>query len=91
MRELSEVRAEIDQLNDELLMLLNRRAKLALEVRAAKIKSGVHPDDYYCPERECSILENLIEKNKGPLLDSDIKMIFQSIMACSLALQRRTD
>jgi chorismate mutase-like protein len=89
MRDLPEIRMEIDQINEDLLALLNRRASLALEVKTAKIASGMHLDDYYCPEREQHILEDLIKKNKGPLQDSDIKIIFQAVMTCSLALQRR--
>ena len=88
MRELSEIRVEIDRINDELLVLLNRRAKLALEVREAKEKSGAEPADYYRPERELSIIAELIKKNTGPLRDSHIKHIFQAIMASSLALQQ---
>ena len=88
MRELAEIRAEIDRIDTELLMLLNRRAAIAFEVRASKQKSGAEPADYYRPERELSVIAELIKQNQGPLRDSHIKHIFQAIMASSLALQQ---
>ncbi len=88
MRELSDIRVEIDQIDEELLSLLNRRASLAFEVRAAKQKSGAIPADYYRPDRERSMLAALVEKNPGPLRDSQVKNIFQAIIASSLALQQ---
>ncbi len=88
MRNLAEIRTEIDKINEALLNLLNQRARLALEVGAAKQKAGAEKADYYRPERELGIINDLIEKNPGPLRDAHIKHIFQAIMASSLALQQ---
>ncbi len=86
-RELPDIRVEIDQIDEALLDLLNRRAHLACEVRAAKQKAGVIPADYYRPEREHSMIADLIKKNQGPLHDQHVKNIFQAIIASSRALQ----
>jgi chorismate mutase len=60
-------RTEIDELDDEILRLLNMRARLALKVGALKKAAGLPIND---PEREQLILARLTETNPGPL-DSD--------------------
>ena len=38
MKDLNKLRAQIDQINEEILTLLNKRAKLALEIGKEKRK-----------------------------------------------------
>lgn len=80
-------RAEIDQIDSELLRLLNRRAEIALRVGAAK--SGL--DASLCdPKREREVLSRLSAENPGPFDDASIENIFQRIIDESLQLQQRT-
>ena len=57
-------RKEIDDIDDELLRLLNMRARLALKVGA--LKQAAHLP--FCdPARERTVLQRLQEINNGPL------------------------
>ena len=50
---LSELRAQIDSLDQDLLALLNRRAALALEVGAVKHREG---SAVFRPDREAQVI-----------------------------------
>ena len=87
MDNLQEIRARIDQLDEQLQKLISERAGCAKEV--ARLKGEAWADqDYYRPEREAEILRKVIERNQGPLDDKDIVRLFREIMSACLALQR---
>jgi chorismate mutase / prephenate dehydratase len=79
-------RAEIDQIDSELLRLLNRRAEIALRVGAAKSDLDASLCD---PKREREVLSRLSAENPGPFDDGSIENIFQRIIDESLHLQQR--
>jgi len=70
-------RSEIDELDQELLRLLNMRARLALKVGALKKASGLPLCD---PERERRILNQLQEANSGPLDTQAVHRLFRRII-----------
>ena len=74
---LKEKRKEIDLIDQKLLILLNQRLRIALEIR--KIKKGIGKK-IYDPKREKEVLERLRRKNKGLLKEEDLKKIFATIM-----------
>lgn len=80
-------RAEIDEIDSEILRLLNKRAKIALRVGAAKTSVDISLCD---PKREGEVLNRLIKENKGPLDDQSVSNIFQRIIDESLHLQQKT-
>ncbi|MCC6329089.1 MAG: prephenate dehydratase [Acidobacteria bacterium] len=80
-------RAEIDQIDSELLRLLNRRASIALRVGAAKSDLDASLCD---PKREREVLARLKAENPGPFDEAGIENIFQRIIDESLHLQQRT-
>jgi len=82
---LKALRAEIDGLDDQILKLLNRRAKAALEVGEIKAERGL---TYYVPEREAEILRRLAGSNPGPFPNEGLKAIFREIISASLALEK---
>ena len=66
--ELDELRAEIDEVDWELVQLLNRRAKLSLRVGQAKRQSPAGPAsavDVYQPSREATVLEQVARSFPG--------------------------
>lgn len=75
MEELDNIRKNIDRVDDELLGLLNERAKLALQIK--KTNLGKTP---IRPERESDIVRRLSEKNEGPIPDNALRHIFTSII-----------
>jgi len=81
---LSELRANIDQVDRELLDLLNRRAAFANEVGEIKRDEG---SPVYRPEREAQVILNLQEANQGPLKPGNVATIWREIMSACRALE----
>lgn len=84
--DLEGVRKRIDALDEQIQAMISERAKLAFEVGATKGKLP-HAVDYYRPEREAQVLRAVLERNNGPLSDSEILRLFREIMSACLARQ----
>ncbi len=84
MKTLEELRREIDAIDDGILELLNRRARLALEV--GTVKAGENRD-FHVPSREREIYERLTAANSGPFPNEAIRSVFREIISASLALE----
>lgn len=84
MDNLSNLRKKIDALDDEILRLLNERARLVLEIGREKARSSSGP---HVPEREREILERLTAQNPGPFPNDGIRTLYREIFAVSLALE----
>ena len=84
--DLGAVRADIDRLDEEIQELISERARLASEVRKSKEKSA-EAVDYFRPEREAQVLRAVLERNQGPLSDSEMLRLFREIMSACLAQQ----
>jgi len=77
-------RDQIDLLDQEILKLLNDRAKLSVNI--ARIKSQKKMP-VFIPDRENNLLDRIVAKNMGPLDAEAIRKIFISIMDESKRLQ----
>lgn len=83
---LNAVRIGINQVDQDLLALLAKRADLAEQV--AVIKTAADPNAvFYRPEREAQILRRQVERNNTPLPDTAIRAIFKEIISACLALE----
>lgn len=80
--ELATLRRDIDAIDDELLRLMNARARLAH--RIGEIKQG----NLYRPEREAQVLRRLAEQNDGPLPVEAVQRIAREVMSACLALEQ---
>jgi chorismate mutase/prephenate dehydratase len=83
---LAELRQGIDRIDDELLELLNRRARLVEQVAALKSASQ---QPFYVPDRERRIVERLQAANPGPFPTDAIKAVYQEIISACLSLEKR--
>ena len=83
---LDAIRKRIDELDDKLIELINKRAALAKDVGA--FKKDNNDDCYYRPEREAQILRRVIDKNGGPLADDALARLFREIISACLALEQ---
>ncbi|MBI4516906.1 MAG: prephenate dehydratase [Deltaproteobacteria bacterium] len=83
---LDALRAHIDRLDEQLLALLNERARLAREIGERKRASG-HASAY-APGREKRIYQRLNALNKGPLPAESVRAIFREIISGCLTLQQ---
>ena len=77
LKKLKEKRRSIDLLDQKLLMLLNQRLRLALEIGKIKKRIG---KKIYDPGREREVLERLRLKNRGPVKEQNLIRIFRTIM-----------
>lgn len=96
-RDLEKVRADIDALDQEIQILINRRAECAERVAAIKLAEVVTAHErgetgaeaiFYRPEREAQVLQRIISRNSGPLDGNTMAHIFREIMSACLALEK---
>ena len=83
--ELQSFRDQIDAIDDELIVLLAKRASLVQEVGRRKhlVNAPV-----FRPEREVAIIERMVAANKGPLSPTSIAAIWLEIISGCRALER---
>jgi len=81
--QLKKCRDQIDAIDEELLELVNQRARIARQIGSLK-DDGV----IYRPEREAQVLRRLIENNPGPLPAEAVTAIFRSVMSNCRALEK---
>ena len=81
------LRRRIDLIDLQLLRLLNRRARLALEIGRIK-----HHRKWpvYDVEREAAVLRHVIHANSGPLSPNAVRHVFQAILRECRRRQRPT-
>lgn len=82
---LAAFRSQIDKLDQQILRLINDRAKLAVEI--GKVKHD-HSNDIFAPAREEEVIQNVLHSNHGPLEETTVRAIYREIMSGSRALQR---
>lgn len=83
---ISALRAEIDRLDQQLLMLANQRARIAQQIGA--LKKGANDAPVYRPEREAQIIRRLQADNPGPLPEAAIQSIWREVMSACRGLER---
>lgn len=75
--EIQEHRDQIDAIDQQLVALLNERARHSLDIRALK------PDAHmglYDPKREEEIFERVYGYNDGPLYNDNLRAIYEGIL-----------
>ena len=82
---LKRLRKAVDSVDSEILKLLNKRAKVILEIGKLKDRSK-HP--IYVPHREKDVYKKIVSRNAGPLSQESLKAIFREIMSSALQLER---
>ncbi|CDQ39288.1 MULTISPECIES: bifunctional 3-deoxy-7-phosphoheptulonate synthase/chorismate mutase [Virgibacillus] len=84
MSELDQVRDHLDQVNQDILKLINERAKLVQQIGDIKAKQSINRFD---PVRERDMLDKITSSNDGPFENATIEHIFKEIFKASLELQ----
>jgi chorismate mutase/prephenate dehydratase len=79
---LKSLREQIDHLDDELLVLVNRRATLAQQIGCQKSNGIV-----LRPEREAQVLQRLRNDNQGPLDNAAVAQLFTEVISQCRALE----
>ncbi|WBF65262.1 MAG: prephenate dehydratase [Candidatus Kinetoplastibacterium crithidii] len=79
----------IDDIDEQILELLNKRAEVVIKV--GDIKNNTNSNStVFKPEREAQIIETLQNKNYGPFQKDAIYYIWKEIMSACRDLERRT-
>lgn len=84
-KELKAVRADLDELDKRLVLLINDRARLVQRIGKAKAQAGLR---VYAPDRERQVLDRIRKLNSGPLDDRAIHLIYRELMSASLVLEK---
>ena len=82
---LRSLRKRIDDADRQIVGLLNKRARITLDIARHKMDSG---KSIYCPEREREVLKGVSANNTGPLSQEALKAVYREIMSGSLALEK---
>jgi shikimate dehydrogenase len=83
-KSLAEFRWAIDAIDEKILDSINQRLKIAQKIGAVKMRKGAQVID---PERESTLIERLIARNKGPLSKENLYHIFKEIITISRQIQ----
>ena len=86
MDEIGTLRQRIDALDQQLVSLLNERARCALEIGRCKERAGL---PIYQPAREAEVLAQVRAANHGPLDQSAMTRLFERIIDEARRLERR--
>ncbi len=81
--QLQRLREQIDDVTQQLVYLLNRRAEIAVQL--GKAKSG---RSIYDPAREAAVLNRVAADNLGPLSNQALQTIFTEIIASCRNIQQ---
>lgn len=76
--EIERLRAELTDVDLELVDRVNRRLRLVAELKRAKDALGIA---FLDPAREESMLRRLTEENRGPLSDEGLRELYTEVLA----------
>jgi chorismate mutase/prephenate dehydratase len=79
------LRRQIDRIDDRVLALLNRRARLAQSVGTAKARTHA---TVFAPVRETGVLDRLVRMNRGPLSAAHVNAVFREVISASRSLEQ---
>lgn len=75
--DIADWRRQIDELDQQLVFLINKRAECALEIGRLKRNSEM---PVYEPDRERIIFGNIARNNTGPLSTIQMRQIFERLV-----------
>lgn len=82
---LDQYRAQIDEIDIEIIDLLNKRTRIVEKIGAVKREASL---PVYEPKREDMVFKNVIAHNKGPLSEAAARRLFERIIDEMRTLQR---
>ena len=81
---LANLRVQIDAIDQQLLSLVNQRARVAEQVGEIKRQEG---SPFFRPDRVAQVIDKIQRANPGPLLNQHVAAIWREIMSACLALE----
>ena len=83
--EIEQLRTEIDQLDEQIVALISRRAQAAMQIGAMKRTAQL---PIYEPQREQHVFAHVKSVNPGPLEDAQLIHIYERLIDVMRTLQR---
>jgi len=90
-KEIQALRDQIDEIDQQLLTLFNRRAACAVKVAEVKRAAAQNDEaaiDFFKPEREVQVINRFKSENLGPLSDNEVGRLIREVMSACLALEQ---
>ena len=84
--EMEALRAGIDEVDEEIIGLLDRRARLARRIGEIKQKNGL---EAYAPARERAVLNRVAALSAGDFPKEGFEAVFREIISSSISLEAR--
>jgi chorismate mutase/prephenate dehydratase len=84
-KNIEKLREQIDNIDEGILKLLNKRAKIAVKIGNIKSKDALYPWD---PHREKKIFDRLVNLNQGPFSYQALFNIYHEIITATRQLQQ---
>ena len=84
--EMRELRARIDEVDEEIVHLLDRRARLARRIGEFKQQNGL---EAYAPARERAVLDRVAAIGAGDFPKRGLQAVFREIISSSISLESR--
>jgi chorismate mutase len=83
--DISDWRKQIDDIDPQIVKLLNLRAAAAIQIGRIKRNTDMPIREH---DREREVLRNISRANQGPLSNTDLHLIFESIMDIMRNIQK---
>jgi chorismate mutase/prephenate dehydratase len=83
--DISDIRKQIDEIDQQLVKLLNERARCALAIGEMKDRGS---KSIFAPERERQVMSAVLKNNTGPLSDKALSAIFGEVISACRALEK---
>jgi len=87
LAKISDIRNDIDRIDDQLLKLINQRGKLAIKIGQEKSRKN-SSKHFHVPHREHSIIERITQSSNGPFPNESLESVFREIFSATLALEK---
>jgi chorismate mutase len=84
--DISDWRRRIDELDEQIVALISRRAEAAKAIGELKRQSAL---PVYEPGREQAVFDHVKAVNAGPLADAEMQHVYERIIDVMRTLQRR--
>ena len=85
METLDHLRSRIDEIDNDLIRLINERARLAREIGELKQLKGL---TFFDASRQKTVIQKALERSAGDFPGAGVKIVFAEIMSHCLALER---
>src|SRR4051812_26670408 len=82
---LAPLRAQIDELDRQIVEFLNKRAQIVVQVGKIKQQNNT---PIYQPDREKEVLEKVRKLNMGPLSNRCLEAVYRELISGSIVLEK---